>query len=166
MPPPNVQFPELLGRAPDAVLLMDAGAVVLDANEEACRLLGYARDDLVGRHVRDFVEGLDGERLGRVVEIMKQAGVATFRAVHRRRDGTSYPVETRLALVRRQGPPLIVAFVRDLSEQEAARSALRASEERFRHLIDLLPDAIITYGAEGRITYANPAAARLTGAAR
>ena len=163
---PDLMFPELVGRAPQAVLLTDAAAVVIDANEEACRTLGFARAELVGKHVREFVVGLDGAALAEVVDRLKQHGVASLRATHRRKDGTLFPVETRLAIVRRDGAPLIVAFVRDLSDQEATRSAFRASEERYRQLLDVLPDGVITYAADGRITFANPAAARLSGANR
>jgi PAS domain S-box-containing protein len=159
------EIPELLGRSPDAVLLHDAAAFVLDANEEACRSLGYAREELVGKHVRDFVEGLDGETLGEMIRVLREQGVATFGAVHRRKDGTRFPVETRLALLRRGGPPTIVAFVHDLSAQEAARRALRESETRYERLVGLLPDGVIAY-RDGRVTFANAAAARLTRATR
>src|SRR5512134_1452064 len=50
------------------------------------------------------------------------------------------------------------------TEQEAARRALRESEERYRSLVELLPDAVVAYRGE-RISFANPAAARLFGAA-
>jgi PAS domain S-box-containing protein len=160
------QFPEFLGHAPDAVTLHDLSAVVLDANEEACRRLGYSRDELLGMSVRDYVLGFDDGAVERMAAVLERVGVATLRAEHRRKDGTTFPVEARLALVRGGGPARVVAFVRDLSEQEAARTALRASEERYRQLLELLPDGVIAYDAGGTLTYANPAAARLTGAAR
>jgi len=162
----QVQFPQLLAHAPDAVTLHDLSAVVLDANDEACRCLGYTRDELVGLSVRDYVIGFDDQAVARMVALLDRDGIATLRAEHRRKDGTTFPVEARLALVRGQGPARVLAYVRDLSEQEAARSALRASEARYRHLLEVLPDGILTYDAQGVVTYANPAAARLTGAAR
>jgi two-component system cell cycle sensor histidine kinase/response regulator CckA len=163
---PQAPFPEFLAFAPDAVLFHDTAGNLVDANEEACRTLGYAREELVRLNVRDLVVGMDEPKLAQAMERIK-SGVATFFASQRRKDGTTYPVETRVALVHRAGgPPLVVAFIRDLSEQEAAKDALRASEERHRQLLELLPDGIITYDVRGRITYANPAAARLTGAAR
>jgi PAS domain S-box-containing protein len=48
--------------------------------------------------------------------------------------------------------------------QVRALEALRASEERYARLVDLSPDAVATF-ASGRITFANPAAARLAGVA-
>jgi PAS domain S-box-containing protein len=164
----QVQFPQLLAHAPDAITLHDLSAVVLDANDEACRCLGYGRDELVGMSIRDYVVAFDDRTVAPMVALLERAGVATLRAEHRRKDGTTFPVDVRLALVRGQGqaPARILAFARDLSEQEAARTALRISEERYRHLLELLPDGIIAYGPQGLVTYANPAAARLTGAAR
>ena len=160
-----VEIPELLVRSPDAVMLLDREARVLDVNEEACRSLGYAREELVGKQPPAFVDGLDGSALARVTAVLEERGVATFRALHRRKDGTCFPVETRLALLPRGGPPIVVAFVRDVTEQEAARRALRESEARYERLVELLPDGVIAY-RDGRITFANPAAARIGGVAR
>jgi PAS domain S-box-containing protein len=160
-----VEIPELLVRGPDAVLLLDADATVLDVNEEACLSLGYAREELLGRRPRDFVDGLDGPTLEHMMAVLKERGVASFTAMHRRKDGTRFPVETRLAVLRRGGPPVIVAFARDVSEQEAARRALRESEARYERLVELLPDGVVTF-RDGRITFANPAAATLGGMSR
>ncbi|RJG02528.1 putative bifunctional diguanylate cyclase/phosphodiesterase [Noviherbaspirillum sedimenti] len=54
-------------------------------------------------------------------------------------------------------------FERKLQEQKLAETALRESEQRYQLLVELSPDAILI-AAEGRITYANAAAARLFGA--
>ena len=160
-------FPELLVHAPDAVFLLDRDAIVLDANAEAYRTLGCAPGELVGRHVGTIVDGLDRDALVRMQQHLAAHGVGSFRASLRREDGTTFPVETRLSLFARDGAaPLIVAYARDVTEQEAVRSALRASEERYRLLMDLLPEGVITYGHDGRVTFANSAAARLVGAAR
>ncbi len=158
-------FPELLARAPDAVTLHDARAFVIDANEQACRTLGYERAELVGMHVRDFVDGLDGDRLEGLVRVMKERGFASFSATHRRKDGSRFPVEVHLALLRQPGDPVVVAFAHDVSDRDATRRALDQSEARYRRLVELLPDAVITH-VGGRITFANAAAARLVGAAR
>jgi PAS domain S-box-containing protein len=161
-----VKIPDLLVRSPDAVMLLDAEARVVDVNEEACRSLGYAREELLGKSPLAFVDGLDGAALAGMVAVLRERGVATFHALHRRKDGTCFPVETRLAVLRRgEGPPVVCAFARDVTEQEAARRALRESEARYERLVELLPDGVVIF-RDGRVTFANPAAARLGGAAR
>jgi PAS domain S-box-containing protein len=57
---------------------------------------------------------------------------------------------------------LLVKVAR-LAERHRAHQALRESEQRYRRLVELLPEAIVVH-SEGRIRYANPAAQRLWGA--
>jgi PAS domain S-box-containing protein len=56
----------------------------------------------------------------------------------------------------------LLAVARDLSEHTRSEEALRSSEDRFRALIEQLPDAVMVT-AGGRLLYANPAFARLLG---
>ncbi len=53
----------------------------------------------------------------------------------------------------------------ELTERKAVEARLQAAEERYRHLVDFSPDAVLV-NFEGRIVYVNPAAVRLFGAAR
>jgi PAS domain S-box-containing protein len=52
---------------------------------------------------------------------------------------------------------------RDITEQKKAEEALRGSEDRYRRLVELSPDAIFIH-SDGRLVFANHATARLLGA--
>ncbi len=65
----------------------------------------------------------------------------------------------------RQGRPTgIRGVIRDVTDQKVAEAALRESEERYRRLVELSPEAIVVQ-SEGKFVYVNPAAERLWGAA-
>lgn len=62
-------------------------------------------------------------------------------------------------------PALLVRTLRHAVERHAAEREVRESEERFRALVEMSPDGILMTGG-GRITFVNPSAVKLFGAAR
>ena len=118
--------------AVDALFVHDPDGFIVDANPHACQSLGYTRAELVGRPVGVVDAGLQeaGCRL--------QAGqTLTFESLHRRKDGSCYPVEVRVRLFDHRGRRLALALARDIGERQRAEQALRDSEARFRTVVQL-----------------------------
>jgi PAS domain S-box-containing protein len=74
-----------------------------------------------------------------------------------------FEAEVSLNQVLIQGQPYLLAVVRDISQQVAAETSLRRSEERFRRLSENAPDIIYTLDEKGAFTYVNPAWTRILG---
>src|SRR5262249_43617037 len=93
--------------------------------------------------------------------------LAPFERTFRRKDGTHLPVllEERLLFDESGKACGIRTTVFDITARKLAEQALRESEERYRQLVELSPDAILVHCA-GRIVFANSAAVRLFGAER
>ncbi len=135
---------------------------IFNANEYACRSLGYSVEELRTMNVSDIDPVITDEKMLEIKRLLEATGSVTHETVHRRRDGTTFPVEITANIFEFQGKQHGISFVRDISERALAEKALRESEEKFRVLSETSPAAIALYQGED-VIYINPTAARLIG---
>jgi PAS domain S-box-containing protein len=125
---------DLFDQASDSIFIADLHGRLLDVNASACRMLGYAREELIGRSIRDSVAPEDVPRLVGAREYLLSSGtvqVAEWTIL--RKDGTRIPVEASAKILpdgRWQ------AIVRDISERKQAETALKESEQRLNLALD------------------------------
>jgi PAS domain S-box-containing protein len=160
-------FREVFNHANDAVFLHEMtptgpGKYLL-VNDVAVTWLGYSREELLKMSPRDIIPEELGQRI--VPEIMKtiqKRGYATFESAHRRKDGSMYPVEVSTHVFTLGKKKVALSIARDITQRKMVQDALVASEERYRTLIDHLPDYVIVH-RDGILFYVNPAAAKKLG---
>jgi PAS domain S-box-containing protein len=139
---------------------------VLKGNDRFCEMLGFSRDEIVGKTTEDLSHPDDVERtrqeVGRVIDDPQGA---RFEKRYRRRDGSDFWALTSVR-VGRDGPdsdPWLMAVVTDISDAKAAEAALRESEERFRLLADTAPAPVWLTDEDGAVEFANEALAAFYG---
>ena len=103
--------------SPDAVFWIDAQGRFPYVNEQACRSLGYSRDELMRLHLWDIDAEFTREQWEPHWEKVKKSGGARLERLHRRKDGTVFPVEIRSKNVVFDDQEHHVAYVRDISER-------------------------------------------------
>jgi len=165
MTPP---FTEILEHMPDAVILTDARGRIAGANSQAAALFGYAPGELAGMEIDLLVpeaqRGRHREHRSLYYDtpaVRQMGGHGTLSG--RRRDGSVFPADISLSPYRTPEGTLIISVVRDVTERVTLEEARRESEERYRALVDLSPEAIVVH-AGGIIVYVNEATVRLLGA--
>jgi len=122
----------LAGHSRDIILFLrrDDGRI-LEANAAAVNAYGYGHEELLGMTVRELRAP---ESMELTVDQMAEAddhGIL-FESVHRRRDGSSFPVEVSSQGATIGGTRTLISVIRDITERKQAEEQIRASEEHLK----------------------------------
>ncbi len=92
---------------------------ILDVNRAARENLGYTLEESLQLWPWDFVEGLSAENMEALVAPLRDGTLdaQVLETVHRRKDGSTYPVSTHLQFMASQSPPVYTAIVQDISDR-------------------------------------------------
>ncbi|MBS0309447.1 MAG: PAS domain S-box protein [Proteobacteria bacterium] len=116
----------------------------LASNEAAQKNVQYSAADLAGMTPIDIAEDLTAEIFVQILQPLQQGLVAqaAFTTIHKRRDGSIYPIEFRLFHVPSASQPVIVAIGNDISARYESANALRLSESRFHAIVSNTPGLV------------------------
>ena len=151
---------QVLDQAQEGVYLIDEQARFVYVNDEACRALGYSRDELLGMGVQDIDHAYAVEASNAVSQQLQEEGSLAFETQHRRRDGSLYPVEVQASAVVYRGRNLGLAMVRDISERKLAEIALEESNALLHSVLQGIPDPVWMKDANGTFVVCNQGVAR------
>ena len=138
---------------PDAILILNSEAHIMEVNDAASRQLGYSREELLKIGVGEFVAPEFRARARSRFPQMESR--PSFESRHLRKDGIEVPVELNTRRIIYCGQPALLAVARDISERKQAELELQVSEARFRTLTEQAPIAI-SMARDGRVIYSNP----------
>jgi PAS domain S-box-containing protein len=157
-------FRELVDQSSDGFEVIDpATGQFLDMNERDCADLGYSRAELLARRVMDIDPTLTPANWAETAAKIRAAGHLQGEGLHRRKDGTTFPVEFKVKWIQ-AGREYLVATVRDITERMRAEAALRASEERFRQIAENIQEVFwMTDPAKNQMLYISPAYEKIWG---
>ncbi|MDS0475883.1 PAS domain-containing protein [Natrinema sp. 1APR25-10V2] len=130
-------FRTLLDQSTDSVLVVDPeSGQYLDVNETACQRRGYSREELLSLSVPDIeTEIADRAEWRAFVDELRTSGTITFDGRHRRRDGTTYPVEVNVSHVELDRE-YVLAIARDVTERRERERELQRTERRFEAIFE------------------------------
>jgi diguanylate cyclase (GGDEF)-like protein/PAS domain S-box-containing protein len=158
----------LLDEVDAAVIATDLKLTVTHWNRFAEGLLGYARDEAVGRNLAELAIVNDPGFAARKMKVLRagQPFEGEFRA--RRKDGTEFACYTRDAPIHDDDGELsgYVGVATDITARKNAERSIAESERRFRRLVEQAADGFFVFDSDGRFVDVNQGAVKALGYTR
>jgi PAS domain S-box-containing protein len=160
------RYRRLFENSPDAIYVHVNDRFVF-VNPAAVDLFGASsKEDLLGRSASGLFHPDERARLKQLrtstaKSDIGNSGVQEFRYL--RLNGEEFLAQSAASTMEWDGEPAFVATLRDLSDRKAAEQAVQESEELYRNLVELSPDAIYMQN-DGRVNFMNAAGLKLFGA--
>jgi PAS domain S-box-containing protein len=151
---------ETLAAATSEGIAITVGGWVVDVNERLLQILGYERDELIGRQVRDLIAPDD---VAGVLDSIRSGRESQLEHRMLRKDGSVCWVDARGRTIEQDGHPLRLTAIRDVTERRLAEQTIRQSEARLRAHIENSPMAVVAWSSDFRITQWSEEAERMFG---
>jgi formate hydrogenlyase transcriptional activator len=166
-----VQFAlaNLFAVSPNAVFVLGDNGVIQRANPRATELFGYAQAEFVGQRVETLIparfrEAHPMHRENYNAHPRTRPMGAALNLFALRKDGTEFPVDIMLKPLQTEAGLIVLAFVRDITEQRGAQEALRRADQQLRSIVESVRDyAIYLLDKDGNVMTWNPGAERIKG---
>lgn len=163
----EARLASLVEFAPDGIFVADLDGRYTEVNTAGCRMLGYEREEIIGKTIVDLIPGDQVARLDREKQQLVRGEPKVSEWMLRKKDGGWLPVEVSAKILR---DGRWHGFVRDISERKLqaehakrARDQLRESEERFRLTFEWAPIGMALVALDGRFVRVNQALCEIVG---
>src|SRR6266487_4235869 len=158
----------ILEAAVEGIITIDERGIVDAINPAACRIFGYAPEEVVGQNVSMLMPMPDRVRHDDYIANYLRTSQAKIIGIGRevvgqRKDRTLFPMDLSISEVRLGNRRLFTGMVRDITDRKRAEAALRESEQRMRAILETAVEGIITIDERGVVESINPAACRIFG---
>jgi len=157
------EFQRLFESAPWGIGIADETGKIVALNEAILRQGGYTYEDIarIGNVANLYADTQQRDRM--IADLRLGQPVENVEVQLKRKDGTLYNALVTLKPTIYKGQRCIQALVEDITGRKQAEAELRASEERYRRLVELSPEPVAVH-SQGKLVYVNQAAVALVGA--
>jgi PAS domain S-box-containing protein len=174
------QLLDIIDFLPDATFVIDNDKKVIAWNKAMVEMSGVAKEQMIGKgdheyaipfygkrqkQLLDLIDSPDTEILERYNNVSRNGDsiYAEIYAPHLHNDKGAYISNVGAPLYNSSGKRIgSIESIRDITDRRKAEIDLKASEERYRSMVDLLPDAVFIHDGEN-VFFANEATFKLIG---
>ena len=150
----------------DAIISMSLDGIVQSWNRGAERLLGYTADEMIGQPIARLEPPHRRNEVAAIMERLRTGEhIEHFETERIGKDGRIIAVSLTISPIRDAKGRIVGVskIARDISAKKSAEAALRASEQRFRALVDTQVEMVCRFRLDGTVLFVNEAYARAQG---
>lgn len=118
-----MDYREFINFAPCAFYIHDLQGRILDINQKSCQYLGYTHQELLQLTLPDIVVNIDMDALKTIWRQLKPGEIFNKQSKHRRKDGTTFPVEISLSIHETKHEKVILAIAFDITQRLLSEEA-------------------------------------------
>ncbi len=150
---------DIFNELDDAIYIVNPeDSRILHVNEKACEILGYSYEELISLRVIDIQTSLPTlEKWRQMFKSLTPGQTYDYIGFHRRKDGTTFPVEIHGKYFAYNGRPCLAGIARDISEWRRIESELIQERNKLDAVLGALGDGLTMQDTNFRILYQNSA---------
>ncbi len=158
------KFRALVDQTPDALFLHDLDGNIIEVNRANVELYGYSREEFSKLKVKDIdLDSIKREDNKNFWNRLTGKKVIKFETKHRKKDGSFFPVNITILVVRLEDKKYILAIAEDLSEKRKVEEILHENEEFLKAMISCSPLALYSIDLSGNLLTWNKSAEKMFG---
>lgn len=157
-------YKRIVETANEGICAIDANLHMTLVNQKMAQMLGYSVEEMVGQLAANFIFEEDLPDVRRRIEERRRGDAGRYEQRLRRKDGSTCWVATSGAPLKEDEGRFAGSFAMfaDINESRKAREALRASEERYRLVVENAHEAIVVL-QDAKVVFANARIQELSG---
>lgn len=152
-------YKSLFDGAKDAIILFyPSTGIVIDVNQQACRMYGFTKDEFIGKSLMELIKDKESG-IERINNLVADKQNNFFKSTHYKSDGTELYLEITASIFDYYGVEVVLSINRDVTGS-------RIAEERIRLLslgIEQHPSPIVITDTNAAIEYVNHSFEEITG---
>ncbi len=162
----EARYRRIIETAEEGIATHEPDGTITYVNQRMADMLGYSREEIIGRSSLDFVDDEEREKVNRARESLKEEGSFSKERKMRRKDGSILWTLANVSPWQDRAGNFLgyLGMHTDITEPKQAEEALRISEDKFSKAFRNSPNAItITRLSDGKVIEGNESAYELFG---
>jgi PAS domain S-box-containing protein len=155
----EARFSKIFQASPMGILIFRlADGRAVNVNQAALVTMGYSRQEILGHNPQELNIFLEGDQVfNDIIKILSLGeSIRNQDTKIRRKSGEIRDVLGSLELIELNGEKMVMVITSDITERKRTEEELRASEERYRNLIENMNDIVMEVDSTGNYCYLSP----------